>query len=110
MRLGGQFCGLVAGTKAHAAYQADSVVERHRHRYEVNNYYVQQLQEAGLVVSGWSQEKRLVEMVELADHPWFVACQFHPEFTSNPRDGHPLFLGFIQAALTCSQVKDEVNA
>ena len=75
------------------------VRERHRHRYEVNNRYVEQLVESGLVIAGKSEDGELVEMVELADHPWFIACQFHPEFTSSPRDGHPLFSGFVQAGL-----------
>ena len=75
------------------------VRERHRHRYEVNNRYVDQLVESGLVIAGKSEDGELVEMVELADHPWFIACQFHPEFTSSPRDGHPLFSGFVQAGL-----------
>jgi CTP synthase len=99
MRLGGQECGLVNGTKACAAYGSERVVERHRHRYEVNNNYLEQLQMAGLIVSGWSADGSLVEMLELKDHPWFIACQFHPEFTSRPREGHPLFNGFVGAAL-----------
>jgi CTP synthase len=74
------------------------IVERHRHRYEVNNGYRQKLVDAGLKVTGTSLDDSLVEMIELADHPWFVACQFHPEFTSTPRDGHPLFTGFVKAA------------
>jgi CTP synthase len=100
MRLGAQECRLVAGTKARELYGNDVIVERHRHRYEVNNNYLPQLEGAGLVISGRSLDNNLVEMVEIADHPWFVACQFHPEFTSSPRDGHPLFGGFIKAALT----------
>ena len=99
MRLGGQECGLVKGTRACDAYGSERIVERHRHRYEVNNNYVEQLQAAGLTVSGWSSDGSLVEVVELKDHPWFIACQFHPEFTSRPREGHPLFNGFIGAAL-----------
>ncbi len=74
------------------------IVERHRHRYEVNNNLVPQIEKAGLVISGRSTQGDLVEMVELPNHPWFIGCQFHPEFTSTPRDGHPLFKGFIQAA------------
>jgi CTP synthase len=100
MRLGAQECRLVAGTKARELYGKDVIVERHRHRYEVNNNYLPQLEAAGLVISGRSMDNNLVEMVEIPDHPWFVACQFHPEFTSSPRDGHPLFGGFIKAALT----------
>lgn len=100
MRLGAQECRLVAGAKARQIYGADVIVERHRHRYEVNNNYVDQLQKAGLKIGGWSADDTLVEMVELQDHPWFVACQFHPEFTSTPRDGHPLFTSFVKAALS----------
>ncbi len=99
MRLGAQECRLTAGTKARELYGKDVIVERHRHRYEVNNNYLPQLEGAGLVVSGRSMDNNLVEVVEIPDHPWFVACQFHPEFTSSPRDGHPLFGGFIKAAL-----------
>ncbi|WP_372749580.1 CTP synthase [Litorivivens sp.] len=99
MRLGGQECGLVAGTRACDAYGSERIMERHRHRYEVNNNYIEQLQAAGLTISGWSSDGSLVEVVELADHPWFIACQFHPEFTSRPREGHPLFNGFVGAAL-----------
>ena len=99
MRLGGQPCQLVAASLAHQIYQQDVVVERHRHRYEVNAQFVEALTQAGLVVAGSSIDGQLVEMIELKDHPWFVACQFHPEFTSNPRDGHPLFTGFIEAGL-----------
>ncbi|CUB03116.1 CTP synthase [Marinomonas fungiae] len=99
MRLGAQNCNLVPGTKAHAAYGQDVISERHRHRYEVNNYYVPALKEAGLTISGLSADNSLVEMVEIADHPWFVACQFHPEFTSTPRYGHGLFSAFVHAAL-----------
>ena len=99
MRLGGQVCQLKAGSKAREAYGADEIVERHRHRFEVNEQFVEQLEQAGLVVSGKSVDNSLVEVVELPDHPWYVACQFHPEFTSTPRDGHPLFTGFVNAAL-----------
>jgi CTP synthase len=99
MRLGAQECRLVADAKSRQIYGADVIVERHRHRYEVNNNYVDQLQKAGLKIGGWSADDTLVEMVELQDHPWFVACQFHPEFTSEPRNGHPLFTAFIKAAL-----------
>ncbi len=98
MRLGGQECVLVEGTRAHAVYGRDRIVERHRHRYEFNNTYENTLTQAGLVVSGRSSDGSLVEVVEIPDHPWFIACQFHPEFTSTPRDGHPLFSGFMQAA------------
>lgn len=99
MRLGGQACHLEKNTLARELYDSDTITERHRHRYEVNSTYVSQLEAAGMVISGRSVDGELVEMIELPNHPWFVACQFHPEFTSNPRDGHPLFTGFIQAAL-----------
>ncbi len=99
MRLGGQECCLVANTLAHYLYNKESIVERHRHRYEFNNNYRIQLEEKGIVISGVSMDGKLVEIIELSNHPWFVACQFHPEFTSTPRDGHPLFTGFIKAAL-----------
>jgi CTP synthase len=98
MRLGGQPCHLLDGTRVRDIYGQEEIVERHRHRYEFNNNYREQLSEAGLVFSGLSEDKSLVEVVELPDHPWFVACQFHPEFTSTPRDGHPLFSGFVAAA------------
>lgn len=104
MRLGGQQCHLQENTLAAQLYGATTIVERHRHRYEVNSILVDKLQQDGLVVSGRSIDNKLVEMVELPDHPWFVGCQFHPEFTSNPRDGHPLFTGFIRAALGLEQL------
>jgi CTP synthase len=103
MRLGAQECRLVKGSKTAEIYGDDAIVERHRHRYEVNNNFVDQLQQAGLRIGGWSADDTLVEVVELPDHPWFVACQFHPEFTSTPRDGHPLFTSFVSAARTHSQ-------
>ncbi|WP_022956295.1 CTP synthase [Perlucidibaca piscinae] len=99
MRLGAQVCHLEPGTLAQSTYGAEQITERHRHRYEVNNTYLPQLEAAGLVISGRSADKTLVEMVEIKDHPWFLACQFHPEFTSSPREGHPLFSGFVRAAL-----------
>jgi CTP synthase len=98
MRLGGQECRLEPGTLAHNTYGSDVIKERHRHRYEFNNKYRDVLEKSGLVISGTSMDGSLVEMIELHDHPWFLACQFHPEFTSTPRDGHPLFSGFIRAA------------
>lgn len=98
MRLGGQECVLVEGSRSQKLYGKTHIVERHRHRYEFNNNYLQTLQDAGLAIAGRSTDGNLVEMVEVPDHPWFVACQFHPEFTSTPRDGHPLFSGFITAA------------
>jgi CTP synthase len=97
MRLGGQECQLVPGTLAARTYDRDTVVERHRHRYELNNNFREALEKAGLVFGGWSMDG-LCEMIELPAHPWFLASQFHPEFTSTPRDGHPLFTGFIDAA------------
>ncbi len=97
MRLGAQECRLSAGTLARKLYEQDVIHERHRHRYEFNNRYTDQLTKAGLVCSGYSVDG-LVEMIELPSHPWFVASQFHPEFTSSPRDGHPVFTGFIRAA------------
>ncbi|MCG9711226.1 CTP synthase [Shewanella insulae] len=99
MRLGAQLCHLVEGTKAAEAYKGLTCVERHRHRYEVNNTYRERLEKAGLVFSGLSTDRQLVEMIELPNHPWFVAGQFHPEFTSTPRDGQPLFQGFVAAAV-----------
>ncbi|RYV01939.1 CTP synthetase [Shewanella sp. OPT22] len=98
MRLGAQLCHLKKGSKAAQAYGSETCVERHRHRFEVNNNFVEQLEKAGLTFSGLSSDKKLVEMIELPEHPWFVAGQFHPEFTSTPRDGHPLFEGFIAAS------------
>ncbi len=99
MRLGAQPCKLAKGTIARRVYGKDVIHERHRHRYEFNNGYRQDLEDAGLKVAGTSIDGRLVEMVEIPEHPWFVACQFHPEFTSTPRYGHPLFSGFLEAAL-----------
>ncbi len=105
MRLGAQDCHLVENSKVATIYGSQTIVERHRHRYEFNNNYLDQLRQAGLSVSGWSSDDSLVEVVEIADHPWFVACQFHPEFTSNPRDGHPLFISFVSAALDNANAK-----
>ncbi|MAT51554.1 MAG: CTP synthetase [Porticoccaceae bacterium] len=99
MRLGAQGATLVEGSKAREIYGSDTIRERHRHRYEVNNHYIEKLQEKGLRIGGWSDVNHLVETIELPGHPWFFACQFHPEFTSTPRDSHPLFLGFVNAAL-----------
>ena len=100
MRLGGQECKLMPGTHVRGLYGRDSITERHRHRYEFNNNYRENLQEKGLAIAGTSVDGTLVEIVELPDHPWFVGVQFHPEFTSTPRDGHALFAGFVQAART----------
>ena len=109
MRLGGQTCQLLENTLARSAYGAESIIERHRHRYEFNNHYLQQLTNAGLVIGGKSSDGNLMEMIELPQegalahpelsHPWFLGCQFHPEFTSTPRKGHPLFTDYIKAAL-----------
>jgi CTP synthase len=98
MRLGGQNCHLMKGTKTYELYGKEIIRERHRHRYEFNNNYMGMLRQAGLVFAGMSADDNLVEVVENSHHPWFVGCQFHPEFTSTPRDGHPLFYGFIKAA------------
>lgn len=98
MRLGAQKCHLVEGSLARQLYGKETIEERHRHRYEVNNKLLPQIEKAGLKVTGWSADNKLVEIIEVPNHPWFVACQFHPEFTSTPRDGHPLFSGFIKAA------------
>lgn len=98
MRLGGQSCHLMKGTKTYELYGKDVIRERHRHRYEFNNNYMGMLRQAGLVFAGLSADGNLVEVIENGHHPWFIGCQFHPEFTSTPRDGHPLFSGFIRAA------------
>ncbi|ALF60263.1 CTP synthase [Psychrobacter urativorans] len=98
MRLGAQQAELVAGSKLAQIYGATNITERHRHRYEMNNRYIEPLEQAGMSISGYSAKQHLVEAVELADHPWFVAVQFHPEFTSSPRGGHPLFNSFVKAA------------
>jgi CTP synthase len=100
MRLGSYPCVLAEGSKAHAAYAKLLIAERHRHRYEFNNQYRQQFEANGLVVTGTSPDRELVEVIELRDHPWFVAVQCHPEFKSKPTQAHPLFRGFIQASLT----------
>lgn len=103
MRLGGQRCRLREGSLARELYGKDVIVERHRHRYEFNNHYRDVMQKHGMLLSGLSMDEMLVEMVEIPSHPWFLACQFHPEFTSTPRFGHPLFTGFIEAALRSQQ-------
>lgn len=99
MRLGGQICTLNPDSKAYKAYAKTNIVERHRHRYEVNSFYLSLLEQAGVVIAGRSADGKLVEMIELPHHLWFVGCQFHPEFTSNPRQGHPLFIDFVKAAI-----------
>ncbi len=105
MRLGGQSCLLEKGSLSEKCYQQSTILERHRHRYEVNNHYISQLEEAGMVIAGRSADNELVEIIEIPTHPWFLGCQFHPEFTSTPRDGHPLFESFIEAAKKYSQEK-----
>lgn len=104
MRLGAQPCRLVSGTRTREIYDVEEISERHRHRYEVNSNYVAMLEDAGMKMSGWSLDDELVEIVELPSHPWFVACQFHPEFKSRPRGGHPLFTSYIEAALSVSNL------
>ena len=99
MRLGAQQCHLAEGSKVRELYGKPEIYERHRHRYEVNNNLLPQLETAGLRVTGLSADRQLVEIVEVPNHPWFVGVQFHPEFTSTPRDGHPLCSGFIKAAM-----------
>jgi len=102
MRLGAQACDVVPGSLAHRIYGSTTVSERHRHRYEVNNHYLPRIEAAGLVVGAWAKSEAagdLCEMIELPQHPWFFGCQFHPEFTSNPRRGHPLFVSFVRAAI-----------
>ncbi|WP_028388818.1 CTP synthase [Legionella fairfieldensis] len=107
MRLGAQLCQLDNDSLAFKIYNKPQIVERHRHRYEVNNQFIEALVKQGLVISGRSADNMLVEMIELQEHPWFVGCQFHPEFTSTPRDGHPLFLSFVLAARDFHKKKDK---
>jgi CTP synthase len=109
MRLGGQECRLSPGSLAHTLYGRDIITERHRHRYEFNNHYRDLVQNHGMRLSGISTDEMLVEVIELPGHPWFLACQFHPEFSSTPRDGHPLFSGFIEATLREQQGKHASN-
>jgi CTP synthase len=99
LRLGKYPCKLVKGTKAHEQYNTELIEERHRQRYEVNNDYRDLLVEKGMIISGTSPSGNIVEMMELPNHPWFVACQFHPEFKSRPNRPHPLFMGFVNAAI-----------
>ncbi len=109
MRLGAQSCRLGPGSLARSLYGQAVIRERHRHRYEFNNRYLETMENAGLRVAGWSADGKLVEIVENPDHPWFVACQFHPEFTSRPREGHPLFIGFVEAAWAYQQRREEAG-
>jgi CTP synthase len=99
MRLGGQVCKLKRSSKVYKMYKKNEIVERHRHRYEVNPAYVDQLINSGLSLVGTSVDGKLVEMIEVPNHKWFLACQFHPEFTSNPRDGHPIFNSYIKSTI-----------
>ncbi|MBN1380013.1 MAG: CTP synthase [Gammaproteobacteria bacterium] len=110
MRLGAQSCKLSSGSLVRKMYNKDIIAERHRHRYEFNNGYRQKLEDAGLRIAGVSQDQHLVEVIENSEHPWFVGCQFHPEFTSTPRDGHPLFTGFISAALAFRKKREKLKA
>ena len=105
MRLGAQKCLLEPGSIAQKCYCSSEIFERHRHRYEFNNNYLEVLSEAGLNFVGKSSDGMLVEVIEIPNHPWFVGCQFHPEFTSKPIEGHPLFTGFINAAITDNESK-----
>jgi CTP synthase len=105
MRLGAQQAELVAGSKLSQIYGATRISERHRHRYEMNNRYIEPLEAAGMTISGYSAKQHLVESVEISEHPWFIAVQFHPEFTSSPRGGHPLFNSFVNAANKYSSAK-----
>jgi CTP synthase len=110
MRLGQYPCHLIKESQAYTVYQADVIMERHRHRYEINNEYRQILLDAGLIISGASPDRSLVEMIELPDHPWFVACQFHPEFQSRPDKPHPLFSGLLKASIKLPIDLDTVSA
>ena len=107
MRLGAEECRLTTGSKVARIYGADIVTERHRHRWEFNNDYLTHLSNSGLKVAGRSIDETLVEVIEVGDHPWFVGCQFHPEFTSTPRDGHPLFTSFVEAAIAYSKTGEK---
>ena len=107
MRLGEQECKLESGSLVRKLYGKDSIAERHRHRYEFNNKFMATLQNAGLSFTGKSSDDALVEVIEIQDHPWFIGCQFHPEFTSTPRAGHPLFTGFVQAARIYHEQQDK---
>lgn len=106
MRLGNQICCLKDNSISYRLYGKRLISERHRHRYEVNNVFVKKIEKHGMKITGTSIKKKLVEIIELSNHLWFLACQFHPEFTSTPRDGHPLFTGFIKAA---TQYKNKIT-
>jgi CTP synthase len=103
LRLGNWPCVISEGSKTHSVYQSANILERHRHRYEFNNKYRSIMEEKGIVFSGVSPDGRLVEIVEIKDHPWFVGCQFHPEFKSRPNRAHPLFYGFVRASFNFSK-------
>ena len=103
MRLGAYPCRIEKDTLAYRAYGEENISERHRHRYEFNNEFKDRLAESGLVISGVSPNGELVEIIEIKEHPWFLGCQFHPEFKSRPMNPHPLFRDFIKAALECKQ-------
>jgi CTP synthase len=105
MRLGAYPCKIKEDTLAHKAYDTSDISERHRHRYEFNNAFIDRLEEKGLVISGTSPDAELVEIVEIKDHPWYLGCQFHPEFKSRPMDPHPLFREFIRASLAYSKTR-----
>ncbi len=110
MRMGEQECVLSCDSLTSQIYNASRIRERHRHRYEVNENYVETLERAGLRIAGRSIDNSLVEVIEITDHPWFIACQFHPEFTSTPRDGHPLFTSFINAAIKEQSLRAKMTA
>jgi CTP synthase len=103
MRLGAYSCRLENNSMASKAYQKEEISERHRHRYEFNNEFLDRLKEKGMVISGTSPNGELVEIIEISGHPWFLGCQFHPEFKSRPMEPHPLFRDFIEASLKNSQ-------
>jgi len=110
MRLGSYPCHLIPGTKAQAAYGSDDIAERHRHRFELNSKYREQLEQAGLLASGVSPDGSLVEICEVRDHPWMVGSQFHPEFRSRPNRPHPLFSGFLKAAAARARAPDAASS
>ena len=107
MRLGAYDCVLKPDTKSYAAYGEGQISERHRHRFEVNNTYRDQLETAGMLISGTSPDNELVEMIEIKDHPWFVATQAHPEFKSRPHTSHPLFRDFVGASIAHRKIKEK---
>ena len=110
MRLGAYPCIIQSGTKAHSAYKTDYISERHRHRYEVNNRFRRTFLEHGMIFSGLSPDRELVEMIEIPDHPWFLGCQFHPELKSRATKAHPLFREFVKAALKYSEENNSSQA